>query len=805
MDHPRCHLLHLLLSGFQSVRHSHDRTHLPVNFPIGTALPVTGMTPDLVISLNLALSTRLGRKKVCILIFGMTFAENWPRKRGLGSSNSSRQLYLDDDSLENDCLKLEKSSVVDKILRFAEHTPTGNGSSMSSDDAQILQSNADGKYTVVARRYRPKNFTELVGQETVSQALSTAITSGRVGHAYLFTGARGVGKTSTARIFAKALNAPGGPTPDPALDSDVAIAIDSGEDMDVIEIDGASNRGIEEIRQLRANVNVRPSRSRYKIYIIDEVHMLTVQAFNALLKTLEEPPEHVKFIFCTTDPEKIPITVLSRCQRFDFAPVQADKILERLKFICEREGAHAEEDALKVIARRANGSMRDSQSLLEQILSFSAGRIDVEQVNQILGAADETMLRAMIEAMVNRDSAKSLQLLEQAIATGVDAGQFGEQLLGYMRDLMVLSVGAPSDLIRTASIQSEQELRDLANRWGTSTMLAAIQLLDECLIKMRHSIQSRVLLEVALVQISQLQDLQRISELIAMLQASGEAPRAAASEKKNAESSVGTQPFASPKALGPSMDQTPRPSDSKGATETLAPSTSPSHTPPASSRTLEASPSNPSVTQPSQPLPTSSVSPTGNATSTQAPPVNQLSSRPSEKVEMQVDAGHRQPAAPHSAIAGNASTSNAWTETLNRMDGLVSDYARIALRGEPANDGSWRIVFPQGSELAIEYCERPENRAIIQSALSQTLQRPVVIAFIHSHEAPPQLTFAQHAPKAVSQAQLIRSVAENEFVQTVRKVLGGDIEKVDAAPVAKPPATEPPPQPHAPRAAVAQR
>ncbi len=364
------------------------------------------------------------------------------------------------------------------------------------------------------------------------QALSTAIMSGRVGHAYLFTGARGVGKTSTARIFAKALNAPGGPTPDPALDSDVAIAIDSGEDMDVIEIDGASNRGIEEIRQLRANVNVRPSRSRYKIYIIDEVHMLTVQAFNALLKTLEEPPEHVKFIFCTTDPEKIPITVLSRCQRFDFAPVQADKILERLQFICEREGAHAEEDALKVIARRANGSMRDSQSLLEQILSFSAGRIDVEQVNQILGAADETMLRAMIEAMVNRDSAKSLQLLEQAIATGVDAGQFGEQLLGYMRDLMVLSVGAPSDLIRTASIQSEQELRDLANRWGTSTMLAAIQLLDECLIKMRHSIQSRVLLEVALVQISQLQDLQRISELIAMLQASGDAPRVASSEKK---------------------------------------------------------------------------------------------------------------------------------------------------------------------------------------------------------------------------------------------------------------------------------
>ncbi len=801
MDHPRCHLLHLLLSGFQSVRHSHDRTHLPVNIRFGTALPVTGIPPDLVISLNLALSTRLGRKKVCILIFGMTFAEKSPQKRDLGGLDSRRQLLSAIDSLEIDCLKLEKLSVVDKILSFAEHSPIGNGSSMSSDDAQILQSNADGKYTVVARRYRPKNFTELVGQETVSQALSTAIMSGRVGHAYLFTGARGVGKTSTARIFAKALNAPGGPTPDPALDSDVAIAIDSGEDMDVIEIDGASNRGIEEIRQLRANVNVRPSRSRYKIYIIDEVHMLTVQAFNALLKTLEEPPEHVKFIFCTTDPEKIPITVLSRCQRFDFAPVQADKILERLQFICEREGAHAEEDALKVIARRANGSMRDSQSLLEQILSFSAGRIDVEQVNQILGAADETMLRAMIEAMVNRDSAKSLQLLEQAIATGVDAGQFGEQLLGYMRDLMVLSVGAPSDLIRTASIQSEQELRDLANRWGTSTMLAAIQLLDECLIKMRHSIQSRVLLEVALVQISQLQDLQRISELIAMLQASGDAPRVASSEKKNAEPSLGTQPSASPPTLVATTAQPPRSSESKATTGTIAASTSLSSIAEVSTRAAAASPSSPSVARPSPSSPSASVSVSNNTPSIQAPLANNVSNSMSEKVEVQVDAGHPQPSAPHASITGNAS--NAWTETLNRMEGLVSDYARIALRGEPANDGSWRIVFPQGSELAIEYCERPENRAIIQNALSQTLQRSVAIAFIHSHEAPPQLTLTHQAPKAVSQAQLIRSVAENEFVQTVRKVLGGDIEKVDAAPVAKPPATEPPPQPHAPRAAVA--
>ena len=209
---------------------------------------------------------------------------------------------------------------------------------------------SDGSYVVVARRYRPRGFDELVGQEHVGRALCNAIETSRVGHAYLFTGARGVGKTSTARIFAKALNDPSGPTPAPDNSSDVALAIDAGEDVDVIEIDGASNRGIDEIRSLRSNVGVRPSRSRYKIYIIDEVHMLTGAAFNALLKTLEEPPAHVKFIFCTTDPEKIPITVLSRCQRFDFAPVEVTKIIDRLREIVVAESAEADDDALELIA-----------------------------------------------------------------------------------------------------------------------------------------------------------------------------------------------------------------------------------------------------------------------------------------------------------------------------------------------------------------------------------------------------------------------------------------------------------------------
>src|SRR3954471_13697473 len=237
------------------------------------------------------------------------------------------------------------------------HTTDGGTHSSRSD------------YVVIARRYRPQSFDELIGQEHVAKGLAAAIAASRVGHAYLFTGARGTGKTSSARILAKCLNCEQGPTPSPCNECDICISITAGSDVDVLEIDGASNRGIDEIRQLRQNVNIRPSRARFKIYIIDEVHMLTTPAFNALLKTLEEPPEHVKFIFCTTEAEKIPITVLSRCQRFDFAPMELQSILGRLEHICSNEKVTAEPEALQIIARRAAGSMRDSQSLLEQLLS----------------------------------------------------------------------------------------------------------------------------------------------------------------------------------------------------------------------------------------------------------------------------------------------------------------------------------------------------------------------------------------------------------------------------------------------------
>lgn len=386
---------------------------------------------------------------------------------------------------------------------------------------RVLDEHAAGEYVVVARRYRPKTFGELVGQQQVSQALSNAISTNRVGHAYLFTGARGVGKTSTARIFAKCLNCEEGPTPTPCGHCDACLSIAAGDDVDVLEIDGASNRRIEEIRQLRSNVNIRPSRSRFKIYIIDEVHMLTTEAFNALLKTLEEPPEHVKFIFCTTNPEKIPITVLSRCQQFDFPPVPTDSIIERLRAIVQTEGVQADDEALRLLARRAAGSMRDSQSLLEQLLSFSGPRITENDVHAMLGTAQGGRLQAIVEHLIARDAAQSLQQLDVAVREGVDIGQLAEQLLGYLRDVAAALVGCPADLMLHVSTADFSGVREAGQRWGLETTLAALQILDQALTRMKQTTQVRTLVEIALVRICKLEDLDALPGLIAQLRGGG--------------------------------------------------------------------------------------------------------------------------------------------------------------------------------------------------------------------------------------------------------------------------------------------
>jgi len=381
-------------------------------------------------------------------------------------------------------------------------------------------------YQVVARRYRPQRFDELVGQEHVARGLSGAIESGRIGHAYLFTGARGVGKTSAARIYAKALECERGPAGEPCNACDACLAISAGQDVDVVEIDAASNRGVDEIRQLRQNVAVRPARGRFKVYIIDEVHMLTREAFNALLKTLEEPPQHVKFVLCTTEPEKLPITILSRCQRFDFVTVDAPAIARRLAQIVEAEGGRATAEALALIARRAAGSMRDSQSLLEQLLGAAGDEIGVDDVHAVIGTGREERVGRLVEAIAARDPRAALEAFDATLSGGADPGGVLEQLIAALRDALLSSVGCNLDKQGGGAAGDGLgiDIAAVGRDTGTETLLAMLQIIDQSLARMRTSGHAAILAEMTIVRLAKLEDLESLTALV-----HGIAPEAAGS------------------------------------------------------------------------------------------------------------------------------------------------------------------------------------------------------------------------------------------------------------------------------------
>ena len=632
----------------------------------------------------------------------------------------------------------------------------------------------DGNYVVVARRYRPRGFDELVGQEHVCRALVNAIETSRVGHAYLFTGARGVGKTSAARIFAKALNNESGPTATPDNDSDVALAIDAGQDVDVIEIDGASNRGIDEIRSLRANIGVRPSRARYKIYIIDEVHMLTTPAFNALLKTLEEPPEHAKFIFCTTDPERLPITVMSRCQRFDFAPVEVPKIVNRLREIVTAESAQADDAALELLARRAAGSMRDSQSLLEQVLSFSHGQLSADQVHAMLGTADDVRLHALASAMADRDTSGAMRILDESIDAGIDAGRLAEQLLCYFRDLMAVTVDCDPSLLRHTSASLHPELKQLGDRWGLQTVLAVVGLIDQTLVRIRHSVYSRVLLESTLIQICNLPDLQHISDL------------AAAANNADLTSSQKKKPILSPRRRASSeqtADQTrPLVAGQEGHQAGEQPS---------SNKTLTPGVISESGNSTEEQSDTSAVTDSPNPTRViHAGETSQSDATQSRAPTAQSDRGGETDAPNHSPTVTTASSSNipwtqaeaqrVWQETLTDLESMTEAFARMVTKVVAVGTQQLRLQFPANGNLAMKRCELPEHRNAIAQAVSQRAGRDITLDYYLAEAAmaPKKTETAVNKP---SRIQRMREIESNELVRSCIELFSAEIVRIDRA------------------------
>lgn len=351
------------------------------------------------------------------------------------------------------------------------------------------------------RKWRPKTFDEVIGQERVTRTLQNAIRANRVVHAYLFAGHRGTGKTTTARILAKALNCAQGPTPTPDNTCPNCEAITAGYSVDVIEIDAASNRGIEEIRELRDRIRLAPTEGRYKVYIIDEAHMLTTEAANALLKTLEEPPEHAVLILVTTEPHRLPPTILSRCQRFDFRRVSQKELIARLRRIATTEGSSIDERALAIIAASADGSVRDAESVLDQLAAFAEGPITAQDVLTVLGILEEETALAFADAIIARGVIDSLSLVNQVVSEGKDVRQVIRTILDHFRDLLVAKTGDRSDELLDTTEARLKALQAQAARAPLEDILRALNTLVATEAEARWSPQPRLLLEIALIRL----------------------------------------------------------------------------------------------------------------------------------------------------------------------------------------------------------------------------------------------------------------------------------------------------------------
>ena len=382
-------------------------------------------------------------------------------------------------------------------------------------------------YQVIARKYRPQRFEDVVGQEHVTQTLANAIKAGRIAHAYLFCGPRGTGKTTLARIFAKALNCTGGPDARFSDDDPRVQEITQGRSLDVLEIDGASNNGVEQVRELRETARFAPASSKFKIYIIDEVHMLSTAAFNALLKTLEEPPAHVKFLFATTDPEKVLVTILSRCQRFDLRRIPTALIVKHLAWIAGQEGVKVDDAALHAIGRGADGGMRDAESTLDQLISFCGNEIVESDVLSMFGLAARAQLLELSSALLAGDTASTLRLLDTLAKSGKDLGRLLSDLLNHFRNLLIHQVSRGD---RSLIEVSETELATLeaqSKLIETEPLTRVMEVLSTAEGRQRDATSKRIFLEVTLLKAIQAREASSLDAVLKQLRALRDAAPAA--------------------------------------------------------------------------------------------------------------------------------------------------------------------------------------------------------------------------------------------------------------------------------------
>ncbi len=378
-------------------------------------------------------------------------------------------------------------------------------------------------YTVLARRYRSQTFDDVVGQDAVAQTLKNAIRTGRVAHAYLFCGTRGVGKTTMARVLAKSLNCIrfDAPTETPCCECDSCISVNTGDDIDVIEIDGASNNGVDNIRELRSNAIFRPARSRYKVYIIDEIHMLSTGAFNALLKILEEPPQHVKFIFATTEPNKVLPTIQSRCQRFDFRSIDVLSIGKQLRSVLGTENLTYDDDFITAVSRLANGSMRDALSLLDQVISTGMQPLSLEVLEKTLGQPGRQRIAQLLEKIGDKDAIGALSITDELLNEGMSCLQVADSLVEYMRDVMIVSTaGRDSSLVILTSVE-RQSISGLAAKFDIAALVYGVTTFEKTRNTIKNSDNSRAILEASIIRLALSEHFISVQSLMQRLGAAG--------------------------------------------------------------------------------------------------------------------------------------------------------------------------------------------------------------------------------------------------------------------------------------------
>lgn len=573
-------------------------------------------------------------------------------------------------------------------------------------------------YLVLARKWRPQTFDDVVGQEHVTRTLQNAIKSGRVAHGFLLCGTRGVGKTTTARLLAKALNCEKGPAPNPCNQCSNCLEITAGNAVDVLEIDGASNRGINEIRQIIENARYRPAKSRFKIYIIDEVHQVTNDAFNALLKTLEEPPDHVKFIFATTEANKVPQTILSRCQRYDFKRVALRQIAASLEAICKAEGIEITEGGLLAVAREAEGSMRDSQSLLDQVIAFSGKKIRDEDVVAALGVADRKVLYAVGRAVAERNPAQALEHLGQLHLFGYDLRRFARELLEHFRNLAIARIEGGEALLSDLADEERAEVRKQAELVSSADLDRIFRLLLAAEDEIGRSAYPKLILEMTVIRIATLPPVMPIDAVLQQLESLASGAPASASTR----------------AAPP-----PRPPAASSAARVAEPAPAPSG--------RFGAPSTPAASP--------------------APPAS------APRVEDRLAALGKPPEERPAPVAAPAAPrgDTSWESFL--------DYARKEKRGLAAFLDSCILATAGEGELELgvpkEYhahLSKRENVLAIQELAGSFYGRPMTVAMRIAEAS------MKPAKPAVDKQKLTQEMKEHPTVRTVLDILGGEVKDV---------------------------